>query len=134
MTAQIFYMSYQDYSRICRDCIRSLQHLAQGAGQQSSRKVEHITLRHYFIHGRVCISVRQKDKDGVTRLHFLCLVNEETAVPIYMYQLLEDDFPYAVPAFPDKQTAADMAIAFSRWYRLVMDAPLSHEVYHDLGE
>lgn len=110
-------MSHINQFKACKDCISSLHQSAYSASQQPYRKADHITLRYFFIRHRLFVSVRQKDNSDSTILHFLFLVKDSSAVPVYMYHLLPGDFPFTVSAFPGVRQSVNIARAFLCWYQ-----------------
>ena len=113
---QIILMSHNNQFKTCRDCIRSLHSSAHCAGQHPYRKVHYVTLRYFIVRNRVLASVRQHDDKGFTILHFLFLLEMDSAIPLYMFHLLPDAFPFVLQAFPYKEKSTNISKAFINWF------------------
>lgn len=122
-------MSHIYQFKKCRDCISSLHQSAQSARQLPYRKAYHITLRYFFVRNRVFVAIKQKNDMDQTILYFLFLIQEKSAIPMYMFHLLPDNFPFVVPAFPHPRKSVNIATAFLQWFQHASSGPLPLPIY-----
>lgn len=118
-------MNRNNVFNLCRQCISNLHKIASEDDSPKFRKTNHITLRYFFVRNKTMLKICQTDEQREIVLMFMFLINRDMAIPLYMYQLLPEYFPFTIPFLPHIRKSTDIGHAFISWYKLTTDYPFT---------